>query len=70
VNAGRLDIHCEIDDGFALCGGNKVPRVPLERFLYLGEAFAAFPRLRQGCGMQRCVTCIELTATEKDSTHG
>jgi hypothetical protein len=54
-----LDIHCEIDDGFTLCGGNYVPRVPLDRFIQLGELLAnASPTQRYP--WQRCPSCAAM----------
>jgi hypothetical protein len=58
-----LDVHCEIDDGFALCGGNKVPRVPHDRFVQLGEILATSAPPRRW-PWQRCPTCVAMAAQE------
>lgn len=58
-----LDVHCEIDDGFALCVGNKVPRVPVDLFLQLAQvtgSSARFPWLR----CSRCVVLLTPAAVE------
>ena len=54
-----LDVHCEIDDGFALCGGNKVPRVPHDHFVQLGEVLTNAPPPRRW-PWQRCPTCVSM----------
>lgn len=57
-----LDVHCEVDDGFALCGGNYVPRVPLDRFVQLGEMLKHDTPVRYP--WQRCPSCVAMIADE------
>lgn len=52
-----LDVHCEIDDGFALCGGNKVPRLRYDQFIQLGTMLVRSDRLRSA-PWQRCLACV------------
>jgi len=54
-----LDVHCEVDDGFALCGGNKVPRVPHDRFVQLGWVLATSAPPRRW-PWQRCPACVAM----------
>jgi len=54
-----LDVHCQLDDGFALCGGNKVPRVPHDRFVQLGEVLVN-ARPRPCRPWQRCGACVSM----------
>jgi len=56
-----LDVHCEIDDGFALCGGNKVPRVSHDQFVHLGEVLAATAEPPHRWPWQRCLACVAMT---------
>ena len=56
-----LDVHCQLDDGFALCGGNRVPRVPHDRFVQLGEVLAkALPYRPRRWPWQRCGACVSM----------
>jgi hypothetical protein len=60
VKQDPLDVHCEIDDGFALCGGNYVPRVPHDQFVYLGEVLANATRPPRRWPWQRCPSCVSM----------
>lgn len=57
-----LDVHCELDDGFSLCGGNRVPRVRYERFVFLGEILASpnAPPQHPRFPWQRCRSCVDM----------
>jgi hypothetical protein len=56
-----LDVHCEIDDGFALCGKNAVPRVPHDVFVHLAEVLADAPPLHlRRHPWQRCPACVAM----------
>jgi hypothetical protein len=57
---GPLDVHCAIDDGFALCGGNKAPCVPYDRFVWIGEVLAAVAPLPRNRPWQRCAACVAM----------
>lgn len=57
-----LDVHCKLDDGFALCGGNLVPRVPYDHFIHLGEVLANATARPTRFPWQRCPTCVDMIA--------
>lgn len=64
-----LDVHCELDDGFALCGGNSVPRVPYDRFVFLGEVLARpdAPPQHPRFPWQRCRACVDMITPANES---
>jgi hypothetical protein len=64
-----LDVHCKLDDGFALCGGNYVPRVAYDHFINLGEVLSnASPQQlsSQRWPIQRCAACVAMIAPTSD----
>ena len=61
-----LDVHCELsDDEAVLCGGIKIPRVPYETFVHLGEVLAtSFPPQPWRNPWQRCPSCVAMLAID------
>jgi hypothetical protein len=69
VKQDPLDVHYALDNSFALCRGNRVPRVPCDHFVYLGEvlseglvteALASAPPGPRRYPWQRCAACVDL----------
>lgn len=58
---GPLDVHCKLDDGFSLCGGNKVPCVPHDLFEHLAEVKEkADQSVPKRFPWQRCRACVAM----------